>query len=182
MAMRRGGTGAWCRETTHIPVSGVRERGQPLGTAVETPVIAPDARCNAHMPVFRPARQEDGSRVASSRMETPKRGTETGLNDQRKLVNNCGTVPCPGRSPLPKRRDRESAWSNHGRNPPRERGGVSYEELWSKPLTNCGQGFTGVHPAFVSSPARGEVGCHALGLRLGRGGAAGLPLPLRERI
>ena len=45
--------------TTHIPASGVREKGQPLGMAVETPSFAPDARRIAHMSV-RLARKAGG--------------------------------------------------------------------------------------------------------------------------
>ena len=41
------------------------------------------------------------------------------------------------------------------------------------PLTNFGQGLAFAHPAFVSSPARGEVGCHAFGFPMWRGAAAG---------
>ena len=40
--------------------------------------------------------------------KTTERGTETGLNDRRKLVTNCGTVACPGRSLMRKRKDRET--------------------------------------------------------------------------
>jgi hypothetical protein len=54
-----------------------------------------------------------------------------------------------------------------------------------EPLTNFGQGSAMLaRPSFASSPspARGEVGCCALGLRKLRDRAASLPLPLRERI
>ena len=47
-------------------------------------------------------------------METPKRGTETGLNDRRKLVTNCGTVACPGRPLMRKRGIGNENEAKHG--------------------------------------------------------------------
>ncbi len=43
MAMRRGGTGACYGETTQSPVSGVREKGLPPGTAAATSTFSPGA-------------------------------------------------------------------------------------------------------------------------------------------
>jgi hypothetical protein len=86
-------------------------KGPTSGTVVETPISAPDARCNAHMPV-RPARKT-GKREQSGAFS--EGGTETGPKDWRKPVPKRGTVPCPGRPPLRKRRDRET-WMVKPRN------------------------------------------------------------------
>ena len=129
------------------------------------------------------SRQEDGSRVASSRMETPKRGTETCLNGRRKLVTKRGTISCPGRSPLPRRGDRETCMVMTRTETRRVNGEVCADE-WKKiyPSPTSASQSPSALGACVSSPAGGEVGRHASRPCLGHRGRRGLPLPLRERI
>ena len=183
MAMRRGGTGAWHGDKTQSPCQ-ASARGANLWGRRWKHRFSPRTRVVTRTcPSAWPARQGDGSRVASSRMETPKRGTETCLNGRRELVTHCGTDPCPGRSPVSERGDRETCMVMTRTETRRVNEEVCLmENRQHYPSPTSASQSPSALGACVSSPAGGEVGRHASRPCLGHRGRRGLPLPLRERI
>jgi hypothetical protein len=116
--------------------------------------------------------------------KTTERGTETCLNGCREAVTNCGTVPCPGRSRMRKRGDRETCMV-------KPRGGnarVNGETCLMKncqldPSPSAPRPSPLAHAGLLSSPTRGEVDSGHRTVPQANAGACGtLPLPLWERI